>query len=381
MIGRLLTPVLRDRLSANPAVALVGPRQVGKTTLAQSLAARYYDLEQEGDRLRLDLEWDALDDEHGLVVLDEAQAWPEVFSRLRGTIDRHRARKGRFLILGSVSPALMRAVSESLAGRLALVELTPFLQPEIPKVSLRNRWLRGGFPDGLSQPTSRFPQWQRDYLSLLIQRDLPAWGLPGRPQVTERFARMLAAVHGQAWNASRLGQSLGLSHTTVSHYLDYLEGTFLVRRLMPWHSNIGKRLVKSPKVYWRDTGLLHALLGAATYDDLLAQPWVGASWEGFVIEQILGVLAAADRHVEPYYFRTSDGHELDLVFDLDRKRWAVEVKLTSQPSPGDVRDLARKAAMVQATRSVLVSSVAREAEGGGVLSCSLPKLLSRLMGD
>ena len=195
-------------------------------------------------------------------------------------------------------------VSESLAGRLSLVELTPLLSTELGQCPLSRVWCRGGYPEGGALHRQRFPQWQRDYLDLLAQRDLPAWGLPAKPQVTQRLLKMLAAAHGQAWNASQVGQSLGLSYHTVNSHLDYLVGAFLIRRLPAYHANIGKRLVKSPKVYWRDTGLLHALMNVADEGDLLGRPWAGLSWEGFVIEQILGALQCAGRE-----FEASSSHE------------------------------------------------------------------------
>ncbi|MBI2289042.1 MAG: ATP-binding protein [Betaproteobacteria bacterium] len=281
MKRRLATAVLRARLARFPAAALLGPRQSGKTTLARSLSRRYYDAEQPADRVRLDLNWEAITSGHELVVIDEAQNWPELFPRLRAAIDASRRRNGRFLLLGSVSPVLMREVSESLAGRLARVELTPFLLPELGKHALARLWLNGGFPDGGALHGRRFPVWQRDYLALMAQRDLPAWGLPARPQVTDRLLHMLAVAHGQLWNASAVGQSLGLSYHTVNGYLDYLEGAYLIRRLSPWSGNLRKRLTRSPKVYLRDTGLLHALLRIGSRTELLRHPAAGASWEGF----------------------------------------------------------------------------------------------------
>ncbi|MFI5380148.1 MAG: ATP-binding protein, partial [Tepidisphaerales bacterium] len=286
--------IVRQRLAGYPVAALVGPRQCGKTTLAQALGGAYFDLEQEQERLRLNLEWESLAAGRRLVILDEAQAAPEVLPRLRGTIDEDRKRTGRFLLLGSVTPALMSPVSESLAGRLALIELTPLVRTELPDVPLRQLWCYGGYPEGGILHSKRFPRWQHDYLGLLTQRDLPAWGLSAAPQVTHRLLKMLAAVHGQAWNASQLGQSLGLSYHTVNHYLDYLVGAFLIRRLPPYFVNLGKRVVKSPKVYWRDSGLLHAVLNVTAEEDLLDQPWIGASWEGFVIEQVLAAIQQLD---------------------------------------------------------------------------------------
>jgi hypothetical protein len=371
--------LVRHRLRSFPAVGLVGPRQCGKTTLAKSLGGIYFDLEQESERLRVDLDWERLTASRDLVILDEAQSWPEVFVRIRAAVDRDRRRQGRFLLLGSVSPALMSHVSESLAGRLSLVELTPLLWTELrSEPRRRRRWLTGGYPDGGVLEPRRYPQWQLDYLALLSQRDLPTWGLPAKPQVTDRFLRMLAALHGQTWNASYVGQSLGLSYQTVNSYLDYIVGAFLIRRLAPYAANIRKRLVKSPRIYWRDTGLLHALLHAQDERTLVGQPWVGASWEGFVIEQALGELASRGVNVNAYYFRTSDQHELDLVLEFGRDRWAIEIKLTSSPSPADMDRLNRTADMIDATRRVLVTRTVRPTGTDHVASCNLPSLLERL---
>jgi predicted AAA+ superfamily ATPase len=356
MRPRLISPLLAQRLAESPAVALTGPRQAGKTTLARSLGGRYFDLEQESERLRLDLEWSRVAAGAELAILDEAQTWPEVFPRLRGAIDLDRRRNGRFLLLGSVSPALMTQVSESLAGRLALIELTPLLWSEVPEEAVPERlWLCGGFPDGGVLEPGAFPRWQADYLQLLVLRDLPEWGLPARPQTTLRLVRMLAAVHGQIWNASQLGKSLGLSYHTVDRHLDFLEGAFLVRRLPAYHANLKKRLVKSPKVFWRDSGILHSVLGTTDYRSLLAQPWVGASWEGFVIEQLLGHLSALGRRHQAFHLRTSDGHELDLVLEIDGELWALEAKLTASPSPADMRRLDRVADLVGGSRRWLIT--------------------------
>ncbi len=218
IIPRKVKSLLEQRLKSYPAVVLVGPRQSGKTTLARSLSTEYFDLEQEAERLRLDVQWPSLIKTRCLIVLDEAQTWPELFPRLRGAIDEDRRRNRRFLLLGSVSPALMKHVSESLAGRLSLIELSPFTLSELPDTPLRELWLRGGFPDGGILTSSLYPQWQKDYLDLLTQRDLPNWGLSAKPQVMQRLLKMLAAVHGQLWNASQIGQSLGLSYHTEGFF-------------------------------------------------------------------------------------------------------------------------------------------------------------------
>jgi predicted AAA+ superfamily ATPase len=352
-------------------VALIGPRQSGKTTLARSLGGRYFDLEHEPDRLRLDLLWDGLQEERDLLVLDEAQTWPAIFPRLRAAIDRRRSRNGRFLLLGSVSPALMKEVSESLAGRMTLVELTPFLFNEVEAGSLTRLWRRGGFPGGGILGGRKYPDWQGDYLTLLAQRDLPAWGLPAKPQVTLRLMRMLAALHGQVWNASQVGQSLGLSYHTVNGYLEFLTGAFLIRRLDPYAGNLKSRLIKSPKVYWRDTGLLHFLLGASDDDSFLSRPWLGASWEGFVIEQILGLFEQRGLHPGAYYLRTSDQREIDLILDLGSRLWAIEIKLTSSPDPGDMEKLNRHADLIKADQRILVSRTAHNISNGRQVSCNL----------
>jgi len=379
MIRRQVQRQVLERLAATPAVALIGPRQCGKTTLAQSMGGVYFDLEQEAERLRLDLEWDSLVAGKDLLILDEAQSWPEVFARLRGAIDQDRKRMGRFLLLGSVSPSLMVQVSESLAGRLSMLELTPFLWTELKAKAARERlWLCGGYPDGGVLKPKQYPRWQLDYMALLTQRDLPIWGLPAKPQTTDRLVRMLAAMHGQTWNASQVGQSLGLSYQTVNSYLDYLAGAFLIRRLQPYQANIRKRLVKSPKVYWRDSGLLHALLNVPDKRTLLAQPWVGASWEGFVIEQAIGALSSRGRNFSAYYFRTSDQHELDLVLDFGKELWAVEVKLTSSPTPEDISRLNKTADMIGARRRFLVSQTRRSSGDERRVSCNLPSFIELL---
>lgn len=379
MIRRRAAALVRRRLRSFPAVALVGPRQSGKTTLARSLRGSYFDLEQSEDRVRLDVGWPDVVASRRLVVLDEVQAWPEVFARLRGAIDADRRRCGRFLLLGSVSPAVLRETSESLAGRLALCELSPLSVAEVRGKAGGRLWLHGGYPDGGVLPRrGGYPVWQRSYLDLLAQRDLPAWGLPAKPAVTSRLFVMLAATHGAIWNGSQLGASLGLSYHTVASYVDYLEHAFLVRRLPAFAGSLRKRLVRSPRVYWRDSGLLHALLGVRDMDHLLAQPQAGASWEGFVIEQALASLAAEGRSAAASYFRTSDGAEIDLVLDLDGRRFAVEIKLTTAPHPEDLARLHRNADLISADVRVLVSRTVRPAGSGNVVSTDLPGLLSLL---
>ena len=380
MLRRQITDHAQALLQANPAVAVLGPRQVGKTTLVKALAPHYFDLELPGERVRLDLQWPQLLGEGALVALDEAQAWPEVFPRLRSAIDADRQRMGRFLLTGSVSPALMRDISELLAGRLALCPMAPLLATELPAAALDDLWLAGGFPDGGVLGGGRFPKWQRDYLDLLCARDLPEWGMPGKPSESLRLLRMLAALHGQSWNASEVGKSLGLSYHTVNRWTDVLVGAFLVRMLPPMLPNLGKRLTRTPKVWLRDSGLVHALLGVHTFDDLLAQPWVGASYEGFVIEQILGALQGVDRLDYAGYFRTSDGHECDLVVHTRGQVWAVEVKLSTSVNPHDLRSLRKVGQMVGATGLVLVSRDPQKVRVGQEVVTDLAGAIEVLLG-
>lgn len=358
MIERHITPLLRVRLRDYPAVVIVGPRQCGKTTLARSLGGEYFDLERESDRVRLDIEFDRITESSRLVILDEAQNAPEIFPRLRGAIDRDRSRTGRFLLLGSVSPRLMLNVSESLAGRLAILELTPLLLSELPTAAARDRhWLCGGFPDGGVLAPRHFGTWQRNYLELIVSRDLPEWGLPSTPQQTLRLLRMISAVHGQMWNASQIGRSLGLDYKTVNRHVDYLLGAFLVRHLQPWSANLGKRLVKSPKIFWRDSGLMHGLEKVQDREDLLRRPWVGASWEGYVLEQILGRAEAEGVVCEPWYYRTSSGEEIDLLLDFGGELWAIEIKLTSSPTRSSLEKLRTIAEFIGASRRFIVAPV------------------------
>ncbi len=378
MRTRLVTRLLRARLRQFPATALLGPRQCGKTTLARALGGRYYDAEQPSERVRLDLDWQSLAAGRELVVIDEAQTWPALFPRLRAAIDADRRRNGRFLLLGSVSPGLTHEVSESLAGRIARIELTPFLLSELGAKSLARLWLAGGYPDGGVLRSEGFPVWQRDYLASMAQRDLPAWGLPARPQITDRLLHMLAAVHGQFWNASTLGKSLGLTYHTVNGYLDHLEGAYLVRRLVPWSGNLRKRLTRSPKVYLRDSGLLHALLGVGSRTELLRHPAAGASWEGFAIEQMLGSLAAHGINAQAQVLRTGDGYEIDLVLKIGATTVALEMKLSASVSAHDMARLERAADLIGAQHRYIVCQTASPAADATRGALTLDAVIARL---
>ncbi len=380
MLKRQLTQQLQNRLKQFPAVALLGPRQSGKTTLAKTFSKNYFDLEQPQEQLRLDLNWNTLINSRELIVLDEAQVLPSIFPRIRGAIDAKRKQNGRFLILGSVAPALMKNVSESLAGRLAICELYPVILTELRKPATADElWLRGGFPDGGILKKRNFPVWEKNYLDLLAQRDLPAWGLPAKPQTTQRFFKMLAASHGQIWNASKIGASLGLNYHTVNSYLEYLQNTYLILSLPSYHSNIRKRLVKSPKIFWRDSGLLHALLEVPSMESLLSVPWVGASWEGWCINQILATLKTKGEDIDAYYFRTNDGYEIDLVLKFSKGFWAFEFKLTSSPGLDDMKRLNAGADLIKADKRVLVSQTVSSEIGPKCLSVNLKQCLDAIL--
>lgn len=230
-------------------------------------------------------------------------------------------------------------------------------EAEFSPKRLDDLWLYGGFPDAGILDSSAMPTWQLNYLSLLAQRDLPTWGLSAKPQLTARLFKMLTAAQGAIWNASMFGQSLGINYQTVNNYMDYLDGAFLIRRLNPYHANLKKRLIKSPKVYWRDTGLLHAQNNITQLNDLLAQPWVGASWEGFVIQQILSQITTNGIYCTPYYLRTSDQYEIDLLLDFGKELWACEIKLTTNPSAADMQHLNKTADFVAARRRFMISRV------------------------
>jgi len=340
MIKRQLQGLVERRLRQTPAVALLGPRQVGKTTLAKAIAARHpsamvLDMERESDRAvlqRPELFFAAHRDR--LLVLDEVQLAPHLFSALRPEIDADR-RAGRFLLLGSASGDLLRQSGESLAGRVAYIEMTPLLAAELALADLaglQSLWLRGGFPlSYLSPDEDASYAWRQDFIRTFLQRDLPDMGVRVPAETLRRFWQMLAHLQGQLFNASQLGLSLGgASHTTATRYLDVLVDTMMVRRLQPHLANVGKRLVKSPKVYLRDSGVLHALLGLATVQDLQGHPIAGASWEGFVVEQ---VAAALPPEAQLSFYRTAAGTELDLVIERGTHKVGVEIKFSSAPKP------------------------------------------------
>lgn len=370
---RTLYPKLVESLHTFPVVGLIGPRQVGKTSLARQLAADLtahaaqmdpsasaplgqgavmMDLERPSELVKLaepELFLEPLQDR--LVILDEIQLLPHLFSVLRSLVDANR-RPGRFLILGSAAPDLIQKSSETLAGRIEFLELAPLTlsevmshRPQMPHAPVDRHsspgiaaaattlWCRGGFPDSyLARSDAQSLRWRDAFVRSYLERDIPQLGIRVSSATLRRFWLMLAHLHGQLWNASTLAGSLGLSAPTVRHYLDILEGTFMVRVLQPYHANLGKRLVKSPKVYLRDSGLLHALLNLPNHQAVLGHPVLGASWEGWVIEQILAQAPAGSR---PSFFRTASGNEIDLLLELPAGQLcAIEIKHSATPKLG-----------------------------------------------
>ncbi len=368
MISRLLTNQLVNALHNMPAVALLGPRQVGKTTLALEIAqaniekpVSYLDLELDTDLAKLDdAEGYLRTFENKLLIIDEVQLKPHLFKILRGIIDL-RKRSGenscQFLLLGSASRDLLQQTSETLAGRIRYLELKPFGVSEVStqnplEFSPEKLWFRGGFPQSYLAPDDDESwQWRSDFIASYVERDIPKLGINVSRTRMEKFWKMLSHYQGQQINMSSLAKSLEVSHTSIRNYLDVLTDLYMVRQLQPWSGNTKKRLVKSPKIYIRDTGILHRLLSISNYDDLLGHPVLGHSWEGFVIENILGSLS--DKWNVSYY-RTSEQTEIDLVLEKSSEVWAIEIKRSAAPKikPG----FHRACEEINATRKFVVYS-------------------------
>ena len=336
MIKRLLQERVEKSLKKYPVVGILGSRQVGKTTLAKMIKNRmkrkviYLDLELPSDLNKLqDPELYLGRFEDTLVIIDEIQRMLSLFPLLRALVDRKRT-AGRFLILGSASPELIRHSSESLAGRIIYHELSPFSLSEINNERIQKLWLRGGYPESyLLKSNDDSFTWREAFIKTYLEMDIPQLGIRIPAQQLRRFWTMIAHSHGQLWNASKIAGSLGISAPTVRSHLDILEETFVVRQIQPYHSNIKKRLIKSPKVYIRDSGLLHTLLNIRTIEDLHSHPSLGSSWEGFIVEQILGILP---ERWQAYFYRTGAGAEIDLVlFDSKHKPIAIEIKYSLSP--------------------------------------------------
>jgi uncharacterized protein len=328
---------LNDKLNAalrrSRIVALLGPRQCGKTTLAKSFLkshprkAVYYDLENSEDSALLKNPQTVLGAARGLAVIDEVQRQPDLFPVLRVLADR-KPLPSKFLILGSASPALIRRSSESLAGRIEFIEMNGFSLAEVGAARRDALWLRGGMPESfLSRSMHDSQVWRENFIRTFVERDVPQMGFQFPSASVRRFWQMIAHVHGQIWNGSDIGASLGVAHTTSRRYLDLLTGAYILRQLQPWYDNAGKRLVKSPKIYFRDSGLLHQFLKIGSMRDLLAHPKLGFSWEGFAMEQVLARFGEQDS----FFWATHAGAELDLLFLRRGKRWGFEFKFTESP--------------------------------------------------
>jgi uncharacterized protein len=384
MIERRIKPSVETLMTEAPAVALLGPRQVGKTTLALEIAAGrpsvYLDLESAADRGRIaEPELYFADHPTELVILDEIHRAPGIFEALRGTIDRGRREGrgvGRFLLLGSAAIDLLAQSGETLAGRIAYAELDPFDIAEVGGEALDALWVRGGFPESyLAASGAASLRWREDFIRTYLEREIPQLGPRIPAETLRRLWTMLAHNQGQLLNATAIATGLGVSSPTVATYLDLLVDLLLVRRLAPRLANVGKRQVRSPKTYVRDSGLLHALLGLADKEALLGHPVLGASWEGHVIENLIAL--ASDR-VDPSFYRTSGGAEIDLVLRWpDGREWAIEVKRTLSPSPG--RGMRSAIADLEPERSFIVypgEDRFRVAEG--IEAIGLPELGSEL---
>lgn len=384
MIRRRVYDDLIKAMERSPAVALLGPRQVGKTTLALEIGATrrsvYLDLEDPSDRAKLsDAKAYLSGHADKLVILDEVHRVPEIFQTLRGLIDqgRRQARAGaQFLLLGSASIDLLRQTGETLAGRISYLELTPFDAMEVPSDEADRLWVRGGFPPSfLAASDDDSLRWREDFIRTYLERDVPQFGSRIPAETLRRFWTMLAHRQAGVLNAATLAAGLGVDGKSVARYLDLLVDLLLVRRLPAWHHNAGKRLVKSPKVFIRDSGLTHALLRIGDKEQLLGHPVVGPSWEGFAIESLIG---AAPRGSEAHFYRTATGHEIDLVLTLPTgTRWAVEIKRSSSPSVERGFHLAC-ADLKPAQRFVVYPGTERYPLSGGVEAISLTDLTQTL---
>jgi uncharacterized protein len=386
VIDRAFADALQRLLRRFPAVTVLGPRQCGKTTFIRRALPgwTYVDLERPADATPLAADPEARLAQLGdRLVLDEAQRLPEVFPVLRGLIDGRRSRKGRFVLLGSASPELVRGISESLAGRTAFLDLPPFRWDEVaarrPRRGLAALWLRGGYPDAfLAGSDAAREEWMDAYTRVFIERDLPSLGIDVSASQMRKLWTMLAHVNGGLWNASQLASSLGVSYHTVDRYVDILEQAFLVRKLAPYFVNLGKRLVKSPKVYFRDTGLLHHFLGIRSATQLETHPARGPSFEAFVIDQLLTAFRRHDPGCQAWFWRTAAGDEVDLLIETRSRLVPLEVKLHSAPGPDVARSLWRCMADLGLRRGYVIYPGRQEYSlGRGVTALPAEALLAR----
>lgn len=341
MIKRTQKKAVKEKLNLFPAVCLIGPRQIGKTTLAWEIAKErpslYLDLENPQDLVKLEDPVDYLESHSDkLIILDEIQNKPDLFKVLRGIIDKRRRsnrRYGQFLILGSASIELLRQSSETLAGRIAYIEMHPITVAESSSTNIdpNTLWIRGGFPDSLlSQSDTDSLEWRYAFIKTYLERDIPLLGPRIPAETLRRLWTMLAHLQGTTLNTAQLAKNLGVSGQTAGRYIDLFVDLFLVRRLTPWHDNVGKRLIRSPKIYLRDSGILHALLNIHDMEGLLSHPVVGFSWEGFIIDNLLSSLPSV---ANTYFYRTCNGAEIDLLIDnYNGRRIAIEIKRSSTPT-------------------------------------------------
>ena len=331
ILRKELSEQVEASLKTRPVTTILGPRQCGKTTLARlvgkSLKASYFDLEDPEDDARLQNPKLVLGPLTGVVILDEIQRRPDLLPLIRVLADR-RPLPCRFILLGSASPDLMKGASESLAGRVHFIDMSGFTIAEVGRRGRDQLWLRGGFPDSyLAESEEESWKWREDFIRTFLERDMPQLGVQIPPLMLRRFWTMTAHYHGQIWNGSEIGASLGVSNHTTRRYLDLLSGSYVIRQLQPWFENVGKRLVKSPKVYVRDSGLFHCLLNLPTREALDNHPKLGASWEGFAMEQILSWVGERNA----WFWATHGGAELDLMVNLSGKRWGFEFKYQDAP--------------------------------------------------
>lgn len=385
MINRQLTSELSALVKQFPAVAILGARQVGKTTLAQQIAGKlkkkhiYLDLEKVSDRQKLEDDADGYLSQYKdkCVIIDEVQQLPQLFTALRPLIDEHR-KPGRFILLGSASPHLVKGVSESLAGRIAYVELTPLNYYEVAKKNIdwKDHWLRGGYPDALFAKTNKdWHKWANFYVRSYVERDLNHFfGVNLSPVTIRKFWTMLSGNNGAFWNAENYARSLGITSPTATRYMEFLEGAFLIRSLPSWSINVNKRVVKAPKIYVRDSGLLHFLCNINDFDGLQNSIALGASWEGYVIEQICSQLKD---NIHPYYYRTQHGAEVDLlIVKGNRPHIAIEIKYSTAPTV--TKGFYQSIEDVKAPHKfVIIPSGDTWKNGFGIIHCSLNEFISK----
>jgi len=359
-IPRNIAEKLDSLLSYFPIVGITGPRQCGKTTLVKEFTRKrrdkkylYLDLEYDEDLAKLSNPVAFFNRyQDYCVIIDEIQRKPDLFPLFRSLIDRHRV-PGRFIILGSSSPHLLRNSSETLAGRIAYIELTPFKLTELPgSISMNKHWLHGGFPLSILAPDNNTAaEWLRNFIRTYAERDIPMLGLPADPAIIKRLWKMIATSHGNIWNIETFARAMGLNGKTIKKYINFFEQAYLIHRLQPFHINIKKRLVKSPKIYIRDTGILHSLNGIDTLDNLLNNVLIGASWEGYVIEQVFSSL---NEKTEAYFYRTHQGTECDLLLVKNNKPFAcIEIKYTS--SPKTTKSFSTAIKDLQTTRNYIIA--------------------------